>query len=128
MNINPVKGFYFVFIWYNYYGDNMKKYMYDYISNIDNLIKEKKVNKELLDTHMIKISFFEKEREIHLFVTSIYAFFFFGSLITSLFAPVFRFVALLLGCFLIPYILHYFKLENGVQYMYKQYDMIKEQL
>ena len=105
----------------------MKKYVYDYIARIDKVIANKEVTQATLKEHMTKIEFFEKEREIHLWVTSIYAFFFFGSLVTSCFAPIFRFVALLLGCFLIPYILHYFKLENAVQYMYKQYDMIKEQ-
>ena len=115
-------------MWYNCYGDSMKKYMYDYIQKIDDMIKDKKINEKVLEEHMTKISFFEKEREIHLWVTTIYAFFFFGCLVASCFVQIFSFVAILLGGFLIPYVLHYFKLENGVQYMYKQYDMIKEQL
>ena len=50
---------------------------------------------------------------------------FFGSLIMSLSHLVFSFVALILAGFLVPYIWHYFKLEKGVQYLYRQYDRMR---
>lgn len=104
----------------------MKQYLYDYIEYIDKIIKEDRVDNQLVNDHLIKINFFQHERIIHLFVTLTYALLFFISLIVSVYVPIFRVIGLILCFFLIPYVLHYFKLENGVQYLYKQYDMMKE--
>lgn len=103
----------------------MKKYLYDYIKNIDEIISSNNVTQDIIDEHLIKISFFQHERIIHLWVTITYAIIFFLSLICSTHYLIFSFVSVILVCFLIPYIRHYFKLENGVQYLYKQYDMMK---
>ncbi len=104
----------------------MKKYLYDYIEKIDNEIKNNKVNNELIEEHLIKIDFFQHERIIHLFVTFFYAIIFllFSALglIHILFCP----IAIILFIFLLFYVVHYFRLENGVQYLYKQYDQMKE--
>lgn len=104
----------------------MKRYLYDYIEHIDKIIKEDRVNNQLVDEHLIKINFFQHERVIHLFVTLTYALLFFLSLIVSIYVPIFRIIGIILCLFLIPYVFHYFKLENGVQYLYKQYDMMRE--
>ncbi len=103
----------------------MKRYLYEYIEYIDKIIKEDRINERLINEHLVKINFFQHERLIHLFVTLTYALFFFISLVVSIYIPIFRLVGLILCFFLIPYVLHYFKLENGVQYLYKQYDLLR---
>lgn len=104
----------------------MRKYLYDYIDLIDNKIKNKEIDKNLINEHLIKISFFQHERFIHLIVTVFYALFMFIFFGLSLIHPIFTIIAVILTVFVLCYIFHYFKLENGVQYLYKQYDMMKE--
>ena len=75
---------------------------------------------------LIQIGFFQHERFIHLVVTVLFA-------ILAVFSVI-AFVAImqisiivLAGMFfvlLIPYIRHYFILENGVQQLYEYYDII----
>jgi len=105
----------------------MKEYLYNYIEEIDDLLKDnKKINKEDINKHLIKIKFFQHERLIHLYVTFFYAIMFlvFGAL--GLIHILFCIIDIILLIFLICYIIHYFRLENGVQYLYKQYDMMIE--
>ena len=105
----------------------MKKYLYDYIEEIDKLLEnDKKINEDIIKNHLIKIGFFQHERLIHLYVTFFYAIMFliFGAL--GLVHILFCFITVILLIFLIFYIIHYFRLENGVQYLYKQYDRMKE--
>ena len=55
----------------------MKKYLYDYINEIDNILNSNnKISKDIIENHLIKISFFQHERFIHLIVTVFYALFF----------------------------------------------------
>lgn len=102
----------------------LKKYLYEYIHDIDVILDtDKKKNlKDLRKAHLIKIEFFQHERLIHLLVTLFYALFLllFVFLMT-IFRP-FIFIVMILIVFLIFYVIHYFRLENGVQYLYKQYD------
>ncbi len=104
----------------------MKKYLYDYIEKIDNKIKNNKVNNELIEEHLIKIDFFQHERIIHLFVTFFYAIMFLLFSALGLMHILFCPIAIILFIFLLFYVVHYFRLENGVQYLYKQYDQMKE--
>ena len=104
----------------------MKDYMKEHISNIDNIIKEK--NKKNIDSviseHLLKIQFFQHERLIHFLVTMLFALMFLITFLYSL-SNISLGLLLLDGLFmalLIPYIFHYYYLENSVQYMYKQYD------
>lgn len=80
----------------------------------------------ILENHITKIEFFQHERFIHLCVTLFYALitliFIALTLINIIFVP----ITIIVTVFLILYIYHYFYLENGVQYMYKQYDKLKE--
>ena len=104
----------------------MKTYLYDYIKEIDELLESnKKISKDIIDNHLIKISFFQHERLIHLLVTLFYAFIFIVFMSLGFVHYLFFLIALILMIFLICYILHYFSLENGVQYLYKQYDKLK---
>lgn len=105
----------------------MKRYLYDYIDEIDKLIESnKKISKEIIDNHLIKIGFFQHERFIHLIVTLFYALIFLLFMGLGFVHYLFFSIALILMIFLIFYILHYFDLENGVQYLYKQYDKMKK--
>ncbi len=105
----------------------MKKYMKEYIEEIDVLLKKKeKINDKTISEHLIKISFFQHERLIHLLVTLFYALFVFIFLAFSIWITYqFLVVELILLVFLGFYIKHYFFLENGVQYMYRQYDKMR---
>ena len=108
----------------------MKKYLYDYIKEIDNiLISSKKVDYNSLATnHLVKIKFFQHERLIHLLVTLFYGLFVFIMIYFMTIFPLFGLIAIILIVFLIFYIIHYFRLENGVQYLYKQYDKIIDKI
>ena len=71
--------------------------------------------KRHLEDLLIQISFFQHERLVHLIVTVIFA------LLTML-AIVGTLIFLLI--LLIPYIRHYYILENGVQKLYQYYDKL----
>ena len=94
----------------------MKKYLKEYIEQIDHLLENKidNVDREI-EKHLIKIDFFQHERLIHLLVTLAYAIMAIISFIASTSASMFIFVGIILICFLITYVLHYFFLENNVQ-------------
>lgn len=108
----------------------MKKYLYRYIKQIDGILKEDKKHdyKKIMEEHLIKISFFQHERLIHLIVTLSYALFLFIIFYLSTIFPPFMFIDIILFVFLIFYVIHYFRLENGVQYLYKQYDKLEEKI
>ncbi|MBQ3912854.1 MAG: hypothetical protein II694_07770 [Lachnospiraceae bacterium] len=78
--------------------------------------------------HLTQISFFMHERLIHLIVTALFAvltFLVFLALMNSFsWALAALFAALLV--LLVPYIMHYYLLENSVQKMYDQYDRMRE--
>ena len=103
----------------------MKKYMDNYIIDLEQKIEKKEVNQEVLEELLIKLEFFQKERIIHLMITLFYALFtviFVCHIKDSIMYFIF---ALFMMCFLIPYIIHYFRLEARVQYLYQIYDKIK---
>lgn len=108
----------------------MKEYMKDYINKIDEIIKKESVKDldNIIEEHLIKIKFFMHERLIHLLVTILFALmttmvflYTLNNMSIGLFLLLLLFVLLL-----VPYIFHYYFLENSVQHMYKQYDLLKE--
>lgn len=103
----------------------MKKYLYDYIEKIDKFLKSKeKITEEDIQKHLIKIGFFQHERLIHLMVTLFYAIIFLIFSALGFVHCIFFSIAIILLIFLLFYIVHYFRLENGVQYLYVQYDQM----
>ena len=108
----------------------MEKRILTYRHFMDELIKEilekhdkSKEELELIrQEHLTQVSFFQHERLIHLIVTVTFAILEILSLLMTLINAV---VVLIL---LIPYIRHYYILENEVQKMYKQYDAICKEL
>ena len=84
----------------------------------------------LLARHKEQISFFQHERLIHLIVTVLFAVLTFAVFFILLLNPSIGLFILLgaLLVLLVPYIMHYFLLENGVQKMYNQYDEIVKKM
>lgn len=85
---------------------------------------------KLLAHHLEQIMFFQHERLIHFLVTILFAILTFAVFLYCLAAPspglfLLMFALLVL---LIPYLRHYFLLENGVQKMYQQYDEILKKM
>jgi len=108
---------------------DLKKYLFDYIKKIDDLLKEdKKTDESVLNEHLIKIGFFQHERLIHLLVTLFYALIFIVFMGLGFVHYLFFVLALIILIFLLFYIVHYFRLENGVQYLYIQYDKLKKKI
>ena len=104
----------------------MKKYIIKYIEEIDKKIENKQITKEDIENHLIKISFFQHERLIHLIVTVSYAVFMFLSIILFLNEWLFVIITYLILIILLFYVKYYFFIENRTQYLYVQYDKMKE--
>ena len=91
---------------------------------------------KLLDTHLSQISFFQHERLIHLIVTLLFALLTFATFMLLFiqlgrsedFPYAILVLFLLLIVLLVPYIWHYYLLENSVQKMYAQYDELLKRI
>lgn len=107
---------------------NVKSFMYEYLKRHKKFVNDR-LEKEgkgydwegLRIFHEKQIGFIQHERLIHMFIMLFVALF----LLLSVFATLFYSQALfmwvldvMLLVLLIPYIIHYFHLENGVQYYY----------
>lgn len=113
----------------------MKDRILKYLAYMDEILEklEKGEPEELtkiMKNHMVQIGFFMHERLIHLIVTVLFAIGTFMTIFTYLLVGNIGLLllALLLIVLLIPYIKHYYLLENGVQKMYKQYDRLLEEI
>lgn len=106
----------------------MKKYLEEYINEIDKKINKKEITKQDLENHKIKIKFFQHERLVHLLVTLFYALYMFVSIIIFLKIWQFVIITYLILTILLFYVKYYFFLETRVQYLYKQYDKMRKML
>lgn len=109
----------------------MKKYFSAYIQYVLDMLEDESTDFKKLEQEMlIKISFMQHERLIHLLVTILFAVLLFLSLIIFFISDLFAMllVTLLMLALLIPYIAHYFFLENGVQKLYAIYDTVRSKL
>ena len=72
--------------------------------------------------HLVQISFFQHERLIHLLVTLAFALMELISIVAALLAvhPLVWLLSLLFLVLLVPYLVHYYHLENGTQELYAQ--------
>lgn len=109
----------------------MTDFLNQYLGEINRKIKDG--NKEwgtVLINHRETIKFMQHERLIHLLVMLTIAILFFISMMVSLIYQMTALIMvdLLLLILLVPYIFHYFKLENGVQKMYWIDKLILEKL
>lgn len=80
--------------------------------------------KREIDNMLIQIGFFQHERLIHLIVTVTFALLTIIAILGTLIVPqpALFILVLLLAALLVPYIRHYYILENGVQKLYQYYD------
>lgn len=102
-----------------------------YLAYVDKLLEAEEDNvdwEEEMKKHLVQIAFFAHERLIHLIVTVTFA-------ILTVMAFLYTFsnfsismllLILMLMVLMVPYIKHYFLLENSVQDMYEQYDKMQE--
>ncbi len=78
------------------------------------------------DYHMAQISFLQHERLVHLIVTLAFALIMLAGIAATVIYPVWQ--LLLLDVILIVvvtiYIIHYYRLENGVQRWYRIYELL----
>lgn len=107
----------------------MEQRILNYRKYIDELLKRDNEDWEtVIKEHLIQISFFQHERLVHLIVTVTFALLeviAIGLCVVSFTLGV-GLLAIALLILLIPYIRHYYILENEVQKMYGQYDKMVE--
>lgn len=107
----------------------MEKRLKQYLAYID-----KQCGRELADEEkarlkselLIQIGFFQHERLIHLIVTVLFAVITIMSVLCSFMVINLALLLLIvmLLVLLVPYIRHYYILENGVQKLYEYYDKL----
>lgn len=109
----------------------MGKRLKDYLKLMETLLSnpDKIKNPILLKQELLtQIAFFQHERLIHLIVTFLFAIAMLISFLCLYFVQEWSLLILsvvMLGL-LIPYIKHYYLLENGVQKLYTYYDKLQE--
>lgn len=100
----------------------MVDFLNQYLVEINEKIKanEKENWKSTLKHHRETVRFIQHERMIHLLVTLAFGIKFLIAMMFTLIKPSGLLLVIdgLLLCLVVPYIFHYFKLENGVQKMY----------
>ena len=108
----------------------MKNQLKAYIEKTNTLLKKAKLENKnkIISDHIIQIKIFQHERLIHLIVTAFVGFisivFFIAGLITKNIILLTLFVITLF--LFIPYIFHYYYLENNTQKLYIQLSQLKE--
>lgn len=103
----------------------MKKRVLAYLNYIDELLQQDNVDWEKeIKKHLVQIGFFAHERLVHLIVMVLFSI---GTFLTILYVNftgelIISVLAVFFFILLIPYVMHYYLLENSVQKMYTQYD------
>lgn len=108
----------------------MKKRIQSYMAYMDQQLEHNDSGlsyEELCTQHEKQLAYFMHERLVHLLVTLTFAILafvtFFMAVMNFSMGMIILFFAFLI--LLIPYIMHYYLLENSVQYMYRQYDRLQ---
>ena len=109
----------------------MRKRLKKYLSFLQgiNIADMSDIQKDALRKDLLtQIGFFQHERLVHLIVTVTIAVFTLISALSAIIWPGMLLFILtgLLALLLIPYIIHYYILENGVQKLYEYYDKMVE--
>jgi len=107
----------------------MKKQIMEYVKLIKGILTDDKPDtdwKEVARQHLVKIEFYQHERLIHLIVTALFAVMEMICVATLLATSNLWALALMVMILvlLVPYIGHYYFLENSVQELYLIYDVI----
>ena len=112
----------------------MRKRILEYRHMMDELLSAIESGKKTVDLtelekeHLVQIAFFQHERLVHLIVTVLFALLEFLAFFMCMMFPGIGTILLTAAVLvlLVPYIMHYFILENETQKMYVQYDKIQE--
>ena len=99
----------------------MRKYINECIKEINKKLKGDITSNDINDL-LIKIKFFQHERLIHLIVTLFCILLFIIFIVLMFYTKLFFIPTVIAMVLIIFYIVHYFFLENSVQYLYKLYD------
>lgn len=107
----------------------MRAYLTAYLAELEKLLGDDAPDTDygaVMRRHLHMIGFMQHERLIHFLVTMLFALGFFLVLGFFLMTEQIMLVPLmvLILALLVPYIMHYYFLENSVQKMYKLYDEI----
>lgn len=105
----------------------MEKRLKNYLAWMEQVSKKEYdeiQREEMRQKILVQIQFFQHERLIHLIVTVTFALLTILSVLASLILTQIGLLLLtiLLVVLLVPYIRHYYILENGVQKLYEYYD------
>ena len=106
----------------------MLKKLEDYRKYLEGLVSEgKPLSSEELLSVRTHIGFFQHERLVHELILILFALLTVGGFFFFFFVPEILVLVLdiLFLCLLVPYIRHYFGLENGVQTLYEQYSRLE---
>lgn len=109
----------------------MKKRITEYLAYIDTLLEQEDVDwQKEKEKHLVQIAFFAHERLVHLIVMALFALATVISILYLNFSGSIVILALVVALLvlLIPYVMHYYLLENSVQKMYEQYDEMMNRL
>ena len=105
----------------------MRKKILKYKAEIDEMLKNPPKDIDYAEEerkHLIQIQFFMHERLVHEIIMVLFALSTILVFIENVRTAEILFAVLLVALLilLVPYIMHYYVLENSVQYMYEQYD------
>lgn len=105
-----------------------RKKMDDFLANYGKTpdVDDRERLDRIIEEHLRQIAFFQHERLIHLIVTVTFALLTFMSVAVGIIAcyPYIYALTALLLILLVPYVMHYYTLENETQKMYGQYDCL----
>ena len=109
----------------------MRKRLVHYRKRIDELLDCDDAGTDwdaVIQEHLVQISLFQHERLVHLLVTLAFAVMELTTIFTATLAPspLTAALAMLLLVLLVPYIVHYYFLENETHKLYAQYDRMLE--
>ena len=109
----------------------MRKRLVNYRRHVDEILENDASDqdwKEAIEEHLVQVSFFQHERLVHLLVTLAFALMTIVSAAATLLFPqlLTGVLTLLFLVLLVPYIVHYYFLENETQKLYAQYDRLLE--
>jgi len=112
---------------------NISRYMKKHEAAVRQLLIEQDCNADtaaVLQKHVRITGYMQHERLIHLIVTLAFGFFLLAAIVGLLVKPVFlmKILSALLFALLIPYIAHYFFLENAIQRWYELADRMEAKL
>ena len=106
----------------------MKNELKAYIEKMTALTESGEMTREQLESMLVSIGFFQHERLIHLLVTLAFAVLTILSLLLTVQELYFMPLFLLFLALEVPYVFHYYRLENGVQKLQRMYREAEDKL